>query len=126
VRNEVLFHGTGHRFKKGDVVLPASQIDVERNWGAKSKNDPNYAYATNDVDQAKYFADIASLFGVGRHPRVYQVEPVNPDTAGWRVKNFPGGRDGGSRSFREHASPDGYRVVKQVWTRPKKKRGRRK
>lgn len=118
--NEVLFHGTGYKFKKGDVILPASQIDVERNWGAKSKNDPNYAYATNDMDQAKYFAHIASLFGGGRHPRVYQVEPVNPDTAGWRVKNFPGGRGGGSRSFREHASSEGYRVLKQVWRKPKK------
>jgi len=117
--DEVLFHGTAHKFKKGDVVLPASRIDVERNWGAKSKNDPNYAYATNDVEQAKYFADVASFLRKNCYARVYQVEPVNPDTADWREKRFSGGR-GGSQSFVEHASPDGYRVVKQIW------RGRRR
>lgn len=117
--NEILFHGTGYKFKKGDVILPASQAKVSTNWGAKSKNDPNYAYATDDIEQAKYFAATASLFDKSRHPRVYQVEPVNPDTAGWREKKFAGGR-GGSQSFREHASSEGYRVVKHVWTKRKK------
>lgn len=116
--NETLFHGTGYKFKKGEVILPAAQVEVERNWGAKSKNDPNYAYATDDLEQAKYFASVASLFGEGRQPRVYQVEPVNPDSAGWREKKFAGGK-GGSSTFREHASSEGYRVVKHVWTERK-------
>jgi len=114
--NETLFHGTGYKFKKGEVILPAAQGEVERNWGAKSKNDPNYAYATDDLEQAKYFASVASLLGEGRRPRVYQVEPVNPKTAGWREKRFAGGK-GGSSSFREHASSEGYRVIKHVWTK---------
>ena len=116
--NETLFHGTAYKFKKGEVILPAAQVEVERNWGAKSKNDPNYAYATDDLEQAKYFASVASLFGEGRQPRVYQVEPVNPDSAGWREKKFAGGK-GGSSTFREHASSEGYRVVKHVWTKRK-------
>lgn len=118
--NETLFHGTGYKFKKGEVILPAAQAKVRSNWGAASKNDPNYAYATDDLEQAKYFASVASLFKEGRQPRVYQVEPVNPETAGWREKKFAGGR-GGSSTFREHASSEGYRVVKRVWT---KKRAR--
>lgn len=118
--NEVLFHGTASKFKKGDIILPAKKTGVERNWGAKSKNDPNYAYAIDDLDSAKYFASVASLSGGDRRPRVYQVEPVNPETSGWREKKFAGGK-GGSSTFREHASSEGYRVVKHVWTKRKKK-----
>jgi len=116
--NEALFHGTGRQFKKGDVILPANKAGVETNWGAKSKNDPNMAYATDDLDSAKYFARVASIPDQKARPRVYQVEPVNPESAQWTEKKFAGGR-GGSSTIREHVSPEGYRVVQRVWINKK-------
>lgn len=121
--NETLFHGTAHRFKKGDVILPAKLANAKQNWGAKSKNDPNLAHATNDIDSAKYFASVAKLMNQNdsSRARVYQVEPVNPETAQWRDKKFAGGA-GGSSSIREHVSSEGYRVVKNIWTQRKSKK----
>lgn len=107
--NEQLFHGTGRKFKVGDVILPASKTGVRQNWGAKSKNDPSKAYATDELDSAKYYARVSSLSSEGT-PRVYQVEPLNPDTAGWTETKF---RDG---ILRQHVSTEGYRVVGRVWT----------
>ena len=112
--NETLFHGTSRKFKTGDLILPPSQTGATRNWGAKSKNDPNLAYATDDIESAKYYARVASSLGQTRsnspqRSRVYQVEPVNPETAGWRETKF---RDG---SLRQHVSPEGYRVVRRAW-----------
>lgn len=111
--NEELFHGTAQRFKKGDVILPASQTGVRPNWGAKSKNDPNLAHATESLDSARYYASVSALIKSGR-ARVYQVEPVNPESAGWVEKRFAGGK-GGVSTLREHTSAEGYRVLKQVW-----------
>ena len=124
--NPQLFHGTAHRFKKGEVILPANLANVPQNWGAASKNDPNLAHATSNLDSAKYFANVAkAIQGMRRQDdslraRVYQVEPVNPQTAQWRDKKFAGGR-GGSSAIREHVSSEGYRVVKNVWTERKSK-----
>lgn len=116
--NESLFHGTAHPFKKGDVILPAKAAGVPTNWGAKSKNDPNLAHATDSMESAQYFASVASMIGSfgtdKKRARVYQVEPVNPETAEWREKKFAGGK-GGSSTIREHVSPEGYRVIKRVW-----------
>lgn len=112
--NDALFHGTAHPFKKGDIILPAKQAGVPTNWGAKSKNDPNLAHATDNMESAQYFARVASIGAEKKRARVYQVEPVNPETAQWREKRFAGGK-GGYSSIREHVSPEGYRVVKRVW-----------
>jgi len=115
--NETLFHGTSRRFKPGDVVLPASQTGSKQNWGAKSKNDPNLAYATGELESAKYFSAVSALMDTSKasRMRVYQVEPVNHDTATWQNKKF---REG---SIREHVSPEGYRVVKRAWIGKKDK-----
>ena len=124
--NPQLFHGTAHRFKKGEVILPANLANVPQNWGAASKNDPNLAHATSNLDSAKYFASAAKAVqdlrrqDVSLRARVYQVEPVNPQTARWRDKKFAGGR-GGFSTIREHVSSEGYRVVKNVWTKRKSK-----
>jgi len=107
--NEQLFHGTAQKFKVGDIILPASQAGVRQNWGAKSKNDPNKAYATDQLDSAKYYARVANIGDTGK-PRVYQVEPVNPESAGWTETKF---RDG---VLRQHVSTEGYRVLGRVWT----------
>lgn len=113
--NETLFHGTSRRFKAGDLILPPSQTGATRNWGAKSKNDPNLAYATDNLQDAKYYGSV-SMIGNKRsdaRTRVYQVEPVNPETAGWTETKF---RDG---SLRQHTSPEGYRVVRRAYVERK-------
>lgn len=116
--NETLFHGTSRKFKVGDLILPPSQTGVRANWGAKSKNDPNLAYATDDLESAKYYARVSSGLEEVRssspqRARVYQVEPVNPETAGWVETKF---RDG---SLRQHTSPEGYRVVRRAYVERK-------
>lgn len=113
--NETLFHGTSRRFKAGDLILPPSQTGAQRNWGAKSKNDPNLAYATDSVEDARYYGAV-SMIGNKRsdaRTRVYEVEPVNPETAGWTETKF---RDG---SLRQHTSPEGYRVVRRAYVERK-------
>ena len=110
--NGLLFHGTAHQFKEGDVILPASKAGVKSNWGAKSKNNPNFAHATENLESARYFASVASIGKEGAVPRVYQVEPVNPETAQWHEKRFAGGK-GGYSTYREHISPDGYKVLRE-------------
>ncbi len=92
------FHGTTYPFKEGDVVLPVSQRGVNP---LHDETDADYAYATRDVQSARFWADKASekqkLEG---EPRVYGVEPLERDikqdmhslndddvrsSAGWRV-----------------------------------------
>ena len=113
--NETLFHGTSRRFKVGDVVLPAQQTGVPQNWGVKSKNNPKVAYATDSMDSAQYYARVSKL--MNDHPtarsRVYEVEPVNPETAQWEEKKY---RDG---TLRQHTSPEGYKVVRRAWIQRK-------
>lgn len=113
--NETLFHGTSRKFKTGDLILPPSQTGATRNWGAKSKNDPNLAYATDSMEDARYYGAVSKI-GNKRpdaRTRVYQVEPVNPETAGWTETKF---REG---SLRQHTSPEGYRVVRRAYVERK-------
>ena len=113
--NETLFHGTSGRFKPGDIILPASKAGVKQNWGAKSKNDPNLAYATDSLDSAKYYADVSKLWNESptARSRVYRVEPVNTESAKWTETKF---REG---TLRQHVSSEGYRVLGRAWIRPK-------
>lgn len=113
--NEVLFHGTSRKFKVGDLILPPSQTGARQNWGAKSKNDPNLAYATDSIESARYYGSVSKLFNKSpdARTRVYQVEPVNPETAGWTETKF---RDG---SLRQHTSSEGYRVVRRAYVERK-------
>ena len=117
--NEPLFHGTAQKFKVGDVITPASVSGVRQNWGAKSKNDPKLAYATDQPESAKYYARVASLMAntepSGARARVYEVEPVNPQEARWVNTKF------GNESLRQHVSSEGYRVVRRHWTARKSK-----
>lgn len=110
--NESLFHGTSRKFKTGDLILPPAQSGATRNWGAKSKNDPNLAYATDSLENAKYYGSVSKLLNdrPDARTRVYEVEPVNPETAGWTDTKF---RDG---SLRQHTSSEGYRVVRRAYT----------
>lgn len=110
--NETLFHGTGRKFKVGEVILPPSQTGVRPNWGVKSKNDPKLVYATDNLDSAQYFARVAGLMKEGRG-RVYEVEPVNPDEARWVDTKF------GKDSIRQHVSNEGYRVLRRAWLSPR-------
>lgn len=113
--NETLFHGTSRRFKVGDVVLPAQQTGATQNWGSKSKNNPKVAYATDSMDSAQYYASVSKLMNdhSTARSRVYQVEPVNPETAQWEEKKY---RDG---TLRQHTSPEGYKVVRRAWIQRK-------
>ena len=119
--NGPLFHGTSQKFKVGDVILPAETAGVRQNWGAKSKNDPKLAYATDQLDSAKYYARVSQSLAETRDPEsgpkahVYQVEPVNPEEARWVDTKF------GKESLRQHVSSEGYRVVKRHWTDRKTK-----
>lgn len=115
--NKPLFHGTNRKFKAGDIILPRSQTGASPNWVPKVvKNDRSLAYATDDMKDAKAYSRSAHSVDLGEtstsKPRVYQVEPVNPDSARWEEKSLNWGRD----ILRQHVSSEGYRVVKRVWT----------
>lgn len=109
--NETLFHGTSRKFKAGDLILPPAQTGAQRNWGAKSKNDPNLAYATDNLQDARYYGSVSKILNdrSDARTRVYEVEPVNPETAGWTETKFRGG------SLRQHTSPEGYRVLRRAY-----------
>jgi len=108
-----MFHGTVHPFKPGDIVEPR-------------KGNP--AYATPDIDYAHQRADQAvdftwedlkkvnptwnkpggkqyNEYEAETPPRVYQVEPLDPE----EVQTTSHGEDLGN-----FVSQKGFRVIKQV------------
>ena len=122
--SQQLFHGTIQKFKKGDIIVPAKAIGEMSNWGMLPHKE---AFATEHLDAAKYFAS-ASRVGLSRFTpqerpkrateRVYEVEPIGPT----KIRNLQGSKRKYSEAIVEHASPEGFRVKKQVWSRPRPKR----
>lgn len=112
--NQSLFHGTHRRFKPGDVILPATGAGVRPNWGRKSKNDPELAYSTPDMDTAQYFAKTAHFLNRENRTsraRVYEVAPVNPENTEWSQL----GKTDTGDPIMQQASREGYRVIRRAW-----------
>lgn len=104
--NRELFHGTHVAFKPGDLVLPASHTGAQMNTTKNVRINRNLAHATPDLGAAKEYAGKAWLDKKNDpnfRARVYQVEPVDPETL----------REKGDTV----STPYGFRVVKRVWTR---------
>lgn len=118
--NKVLFHGTRRLFNEGDIILPASKSGATENWGGLSQN--KYAYATPNLDAARFFAEQAKGGDSEEHtiPRVYRVEPVNP-AATFKGTNYYDPFDsvdpydeGANTPYNETVSEHGFRVLRQV------------
>lgn len=97
--------------KPGDLVLPAAQHGGHVTFNHDT--DPNHAYATGE-DSAWDYAEKAHAWTVNRMdrgpfpvPRVYQVEPVHPES----VEEDPQGRGNNDDDVR---SPHGFRVLREV------------
>lgn len=123
--HRTLFHGTAVALNPGDLILPISKVEQPRILDAGTPieraiypsmvfvglSKANIAYATEDIVDAKYFAEEAS-----RNPHnhidsayVYEVEPLGITTI---KKIFPRYKPGVDRL--EHQSTEGYRVIRKV------------
>ncbi len=104
--NRELFHGTHVDFKPGDLVLPLSHTGAEPVSTRNLRINKHLAHASTDINEAKEWAGKSAVGKTSdgtTRARVYQVEPVDPDTL----------REKGSTV----SSPFGFKVVKRVWTR---------
>lgn len=105
------FHGSLSEMKVGDVVLPKARHDD--GYVSHEKNDPNYAYATDDPLHAIKYARAKAMInsageGMPERWHVYRVEPVDdhePDP------NYADAPEGSPQSIR---SRSGFRVVGDV------------
>lgn len=123
--HRTLFHGTSATLKPGDLILPVNKVEqpkildagtpyeraVYPNMVFHGLSKPHLAYATEDIVDAKYFAEEAS-----RNPQdhidsayVYEVEPLGTTTI---KKIFPRYQPGVDRL--EHQSTEGFRVIRKV------------
>lgn len=123
--HRTLFHGPSVALKLGDLILPVNKVEqpIILDAGAPHEraiypsmvfhglSKPHIAYATEDIVDAKYFAEEAS-----RNPHdhiesayVYEVEPLGITTI---KKIFPRYKPGVDRL--EHQSLEGYRVIRKV------------
>ena len=100
-----LFHGTTADLKPGDMVRPAKSIGKSRHWKS-GKSD--VAYATEDADTAKYFAEIASIRG--GEPKVYEVEPVGETS----LRNLSTSKKKYAPAIIEHQSTEGFKVKRKI------------
>lgn len=78
-QNQALYHGTNHPFQIGDEVVPGI----------------HGAYATTDAGVARAYAEDKAMTEVSpvneyRIPKVYTVEPLDPDEAGPDRYGTPG------------------------------------
>jgi len=131
--SQQLFHGTMQKFKKGEIIRPAAQLNQKSNWGYAPHSS---AFATEHLGTAKFFANnsyttpkesthdveipenmnvmdyIRSLpKSKPRIDRVYEVEPLGPT----KLKNLSKSRAKNAEAIVEHSSTEGFKVKKQVW-----------
>ena len=132
-----LFHGTTQKFKRGDIIRPAAQLNQESNWGYAPHSS---AFATEHLGTAKFFANSSYTTPkesfpsfeesnnmsvkefISRLPkskpridRVYEVEPLGPT----KLKNLSKSRAKNAEAIVEHSSTEGFKVKKQVWRKPR-------
>jgi len=124
--NEALFHGKSHRFKPGDLILPPEQSGKRSEWEHVSGNVTKNAFATPNISDAMHFAKSSFIFkrtqyskeGIPRinrmaRPRVYEVEPLNPESLKTRTSSYA---DNDSvYKYTDVKSPEGFRVVRRAW-----------
>jgi hypothetical protein len=130
-----MYHGTMHKFKKGDIIRPAAQLNQESNWGYAPHSS---AFATEHLGTAKFFANSSYIKESSpsfeesqnmsvkefisklpkskpRIDRVYEVEPLGPT----KLKNLSKSRAKNAEAIVEHSSTEGFKVKKQVWRKPR-------
>lgn len=108
--SQPLFHGTSQKFKPGDVIVPRSKGTHETfNYGnnpAYGEETHDYAYATTDKEEAKFFG--------GKKGNVYEVEPIGKTRSRRLYKTLPKGAPKSALDIREHLSTEGFRVKKKI------------
>ena len=106
------FHGTTR--EDLEEILPATH---ENHYGPvlfPADTNPEYAYATEVERDAWHYAEKAHAAGdAGTLPRVYEVEPINPDDVEEDEFYTPQGRP---RSILEadRRSRSGWRVIREM------------
>ena len=124
-----LFHGSSVCLKPGELILPIGKVaaPVVVNAGSGKQrlvypgmvfagiSDPEVAYATEDIDDAKHFAMEAARLAWARMvwnglvcAYVYEVEPLGLT----KIRKIPKDSPGVKRL--EHRSTEGYRVIRLV------------
>lgn len=107
---ETYYHGTTNPRLRN--VFPANRLHRSRTFF--SATDPDYAYATQNPDDAWSYAEKAWNVGEKPHrPRVYEVAPHNPDDV---EVDPPFDEHGNNRSTNEgdRRSKSGFRVIRQL------------
>lgn len=120
----LLFHGTDVEFKPGDTVLPAQKAGVRPVWASQGIKG-EVAYATPDPESAQFFANDASRINRNSHdhPRVYEVEPIEPSDVSvhplrgsvTRMSIEKGDVTGKLEEPDQHISATGFRVKREAW-----------
>lgn len=107
-QKRIYYHGT--TVKGVTHILPAKHIGRE---GLYPETDPNYAYATTNLEDAWFHAGNAA--SEGQRPRVYQVRPIGGHK---NVERDPDYHDDGSYRAGvmsgDHRSPHGFEVVREM------------
>lgn len=106
-----LYHGTKADFSPGDVISPVgienTKYGVHPFYG---ENTGNYTYATNNLEEAKWFADNRPEEG---DSKVYEVEPIGKTEVRPLYKDSKG-LPKEAQDTVEHLSRTGFRVVRRV------------
>jgi hypothetical protein len=110
VLSKQLFHGSPVDFKPGDIIRPRSHGSHENvNYGVNpsyGEETHNYSYATNDVEEAKWFG--------GKEANVYEVEPLGKTKSRRLYRTLPEGAPKDAAKIREHLSTEGFKVKRKL------------
>lgn len=107
-KKRIYYHGTN--VKNVTHILPAAHLGKE---GLYPETDPNYAYATTNLEDAWDHAGNAA--SEGTRPRVYQVRPIGGHKHVEKDPNYyPDGSYRGGVMSGDHRSPNGFEVVREM------------
>lgn len=105
--SQALFHGTPVKLNVGDVISPRSHGAHDNvNYGVNptyGEETENYAYATNDLEEAKHFG--------GHEGTVYRVEPIGDVKSRRLYKSLPEGAPPEAKNIKEYLSTTGFKVI---------------
>lgn len=118
-----LYHGTAVALKPGTLILPPKKREEptimyagtsyeEESWPSinfRGLSKPHLVYATEDIEDAKYFALVAATNDDFKKAYVYEVEALDK-TAIKQI--YPSNKRGVKRL--EHQSEEGFRVIRLV------------
>ena len=122
-----MFHGTNHKFKPGDIILPANQAGVQAWWAEAVKESPetmktkidddvaDKAFATHSYTRAEGYAHFADLSEQLKNNsdvsniKIYKVVPVDPEEVDYSRPE-------------EVSSKKGFKVIKKArWDKNRRK-----